>query len=451
MPVEFTRDRYSPIRVFISYAHQDRELMQGLVGCLYRSRFEVFSDLELLPGDVFDERRAEWLEDAQIVLLLVSEHYLASSAVEIEVAMILKRRQHGQVAVVPVLLTGVDWHSAPYANLQALPQGRRPVADWPRPVDAFHSIADSLIKLVESRTPHTHSTVFTRVFTRLGLWDDSITSKPDYNSSRGPFKILWLIYSSCLLFGSVLFLGWYSTHPAVAANAPGQAQSSTTEFLFNSMVVGVAAMSIVQIGRRLFRIRGAFHRDALNAWLDRPAMTDLYARVRTGRISDMFDLPAEMLAGQLSAVAEQALEEQASTGRPSPLVQGMAAGGEPSVRGRQPKASEETSETGQDSRTSLALAIQRNLDHFQIATAADWKRYLLLTSIILSMILFTLGLQLFQAGSFIPGLKAQPITFPDRLGNLTALMACAILVGLFGGFLGSIARDVVAIIEKLRR
>jgi hypothetical protein len=37
------------------------------------------------------------------------------------------------------------------------------------------------------------------------------------------------------------------------------------------------------------------------------------------------------------------------------------------------------------------------------------------------------------------------------LGNFAALLLGAALVGLVGGFLGTIARDVVAIVEKLRR
>jgi len=101
------------------------------------------------------------------------------------------------------------------------------------------------------------------------------------------------------------------------------------------------------------------------------------------------------------------------------------------------------------------LAIQRNLDQFQISSSANWRRYLLLTSVLLSMVIFVLGLPLLQTGSFISGLSnpdgLQPLKLSQRTGNFALLFSATLLTGLFAGFLGSIARDLVAIIEKLRR
>jgi hypothetical protein len=102
------------------------------------------------------------------------------------------------------------------------------------------------------------------------------------------------------------------------------------------------------------------------------------------------------------------------------------------------------SEGQSDYRTTVAFAIQRSLDHFQIEASAEWKRYLLVAAILLSMVLFTLGLRVFGAGAFIP-------RYPSWHDNFLSLLIGTTLVGLCGGFLASIARDVVAVIEKLRR
>jgi hypothetical protein len=218
-------------------------------------------------------------------------------------------------------------------------------------------------------------------------------------------------------------------------------------FLINSLVVGLTAMSIIQIARRIFRIRGAYHREVVGRWLGEQASAELSSRAQAGQISAMFDLPTEMLTGQLSAIAEQALERR---GWPSPLVRRMAEGGEPTPSQWESSHADEA-ESDHDTRASLALAIQRNLDQFQISTSAAWRRYLWLTAVLLSLVLFNAGLQLFNTGSFIPGLKAYPRVFNEWLGNFAALSSAAILVGLFGGFLATIGRDIVAIIEKLRR
>ena|ERR1051326_2215557 len=159
---------------------------------------------------------------------------------------------------------------------------------------------------------------------------------------------------------------------------------------------------------------------------------------------DVFDLPSELLTGQLGAIAEQTLEELPSGAPPSRLIERMSAG-------EYASDGERTSASVTDGRAAMALAIQRNLDHFQIATAAKWRRYLLVTCITLSTGLFTLGLGLLGMGSFLPELNAPPFKFAAWLGNFVLLLLATSLVSLFGGLLGSISRDLVAIIEKLRR
>jgi hypothetical protein len=72
------------------------------------------------------------------------------------------------------------------------------------------------------------------------------------------------------------------------------------------------------------------------------------------------------------------------------------------------------------------------------------------------MALFILGLPLLNTGSFIPGLiylspGAKRLPASEHAGNFVFLMTGTVLSALFAGFLGSIARDVVAIVEKLRR
>jgi hypothetical protein len=441
MPVGFVRDPESPVRVFISYSRIDSELAHGLIATLRTGGgpfpFEVLSDLELQPGDIVSERLNEWLESAQIILLLVSENYLSSPSAQQEVQTALERRERGEAAVIPVILTGVNWQNTPYAELHPLPPGARPVLAWDTKEDAFREIRRSLIQLVEHRT------------TPADIFEPRTSARRHFLNGR--FRLLWLTFISWLIFGSLLFLAWYSGHPAAQSTTEPGRFSSTSDFLLNSAAAGIAAMSLIQIFKKALPIRGAFHRDALRAWLRGPAMAELHTRVHPGRISDLFDLPSELLTGQLSAIAEQALDQQSAEKRLSPLILRMAEAAEPPERARRRDRREPNPEAEADRRASLALTIQRNLDYFQIATAAQWRRYLLFTSVCLAAALFVLGLQLFQAGIFIPGLTNTPKTFPQRLGNFSALLMGTVLVGALGGFLASIARDAVAILEKLRR
>jgi hypothetical protein len=69
--------------------------------------------------------------------------------------------------------------------------------------------------------------------------------------------------------------------------------------------------------------------------------------------------------------------------------------------------------------------------------------------------IFVIGLFLLQTGSFISGLsdpnELDHLNLSKLTGNFGLLFLATLLSGLCAGFLGSIARDLVAIIEKLRR
>jgi hypothetical protein len=250
-----------------------------------------------------------------------------------------------------------------------------------------------------------------------------------------------------LLFVSLLaVLVWFSFDPA-AHNIRPPSPPPPPNFFFASLVIGIAAMSMIQVARRLFRIRGAFHRSCIIDWLGDSGTRQLYQEVGHARIKDLFDLPSELLTGQLAAIAEKIMEHQAKNETKTPLIEKMA--------GIPEKWEKRSSDSTVGREVNTMLAIQRNLDQFQISTSADWRRYLLLTSVLLSMGIFVLGLPVLQTGSFISGLSnpvgLQPLKLSQWTGNFAWLFLATLLTGLLAGFLGSIARDLVAIIEKLRR
>jgi hypothetical protein len=49
-----------------------------------------------------------------------------------EMARALQRNKTGDARVIPVLLRSTYWEGAPFAELQMLPDGARPVATWYR-------------------------------------------------------------------------------------------------------------------------------------------------------------------------------------------------------------------------------------------------------------------------------------------------------------------------------
>lgn len=143
------------IEVFYSYSHQDENLRNELVKHLSSlKRQGIVSDWHdrmIEAGDEWRRQIDSHLETAEIILLLVSADFLASDyCYEIEMKRALERHEKGEARVIPIILRRVDWTSAPFAKLQALPKDAKPVTSWADRDEAFENIAKSIRRVVES-------------------------------------------------------------------------------------------------------------------------------------------------------------------------------------------------------------------------------------------------------------------------------------------------------------
>lgn len=145
-----------PLRVFISYAHEDDELREKFARHLRQLQrdglIEGWDDRGIAPGSewagVLDER----LKSAEIVILLVSGDFLASDYCnEIELKTALERQKRGETRVVPVILRPCDWQSSRFGSLQALPKDGVPVVDWKTEDHGFLNVVQGLRSTVIGR------------------------------------------------------------------------------------------------------------------------------------------------------------------------------------------------------------------------------------------------------------------------------------------------------------
>ena len=136
----------TPISVFYSYSHKDEGLRKKLETHLSLLRDEglikEWYDRRIEPGMEWDGVISENLEKAHIILLLVSADFLASQYCrDVEIARAMQRHEAGTARVVPVILRPVDWHSASFGKLQALPKNGKPVITWKYRDEGFTDIA----------------------------------------------------------------------------------------------------------------------------------------------------------------------------------------------------------------------------------------------------------------------------------------------------------------------
>ena len=147
-------DSSTPVEVFYSYAHKDeviRKTLEKHLSLLHRQGLiTAWHDRHILPGADWSQAIDEHLERASVILLLISADFLASDyCYGLEMQRALQRHQANEVRVIPILLRPVDWNKAPFAHLQALPTGAKPITTWRNRDEAFTDVAAGIRRVIE--------------------------------------------------------------------------------------------------------------------------------------------------------------------------------------------------------------------------------------------------------------------------------------------------------------
>ena len=144
----------STIEVFYSYSHRDealRDELENHLALLKRQGvIRDWHDRRITAGSEWSGKIDDYLNSAGVILLLVSADFLASDyCYDLEMKRAMERHERGEAVVIPIILRAVDWHSAPFGKLQALPKDGRPVTSWPNRDEAFTDIARGIRKAIE--------------------------------------------------------------------------------------------------------------------------------------------------------------------------------------------------------------------------------------------------------------------------------------------------------------
>ncbi|WP_437904702.1 toll/interleukin-1 receptor domain-containing protein [Sorangium sp. So ce327] len=137
------------ISVFFSYSHKDEVLRDELathLKLLERAGvIRSWYDRRIEAGEDWKAAIDSNLEEAQMILLLVSADFLASDyCYDIEMKRALARHDAGEAMVIPIILRECKWSRAPFAKLQALPKDARPVTSWANRDEAWTNVASGI-------------------------------------------------------------------------------------------------------------------------------------------------------------------------------------------------------------------------------------------------------------------------------------------------------------------
>lgn len=143
----------TPVEVFFSYSHKDKQLRDDLEEhlALLRRQGVVsgWHDREILPGQEWAAKIDEHLESARLILLLISPSFLASDyCYDIEMKRAMERHEKGEAVVIPVIVRPCDWKSGPFAKLAALPANWVAVTSWANKDEAWTDVAQGIRRAI---------------------------------------------------------------------------------------------------------------------------------------------------------------------------------------------------------------------------------------------------------------------------------------------------------------
>lgn len=121
--------------VFISYSHADTKLKDQLVTHLkaleHTSTIRQWNDLQIDAGTDLEPSIFKALEEAQIVLLLISPNFIASNfCMSIEMVQAIAAHKEGRKVVIPVITRHCAWDKLPFASIKAVPHDGVPIKDY---------------------------------------------------------------------------------------------------------------------------------------------------------------------------------------------------------------------------------------------------------------------------------------------------------------------------------
>jgi hypothetical protein len=145
------------MKAFISYSHQDTQLLDKLHEHLSALRrdglLETWTDREIHAGGDIDAEVEAAMEEAELFLLLVSASFLNSNyCFEREFQRAQEKRTEKKAIIVPLILKEVDWEIPALRKFKALPDDGKPVISrhWHSDDEGFANIAKGLRKMLKA-------------------------------------------------------------------------------------------------------------------------------------------------------------------------------------------------------------------------------------------------------------------------------------------------------------
>ncbi len=108
--------------IFIAYAPQDTAIREELEKHLSSLDIQIHHDGKIEAGKVTDKTVEEYLQKANLILLLISSDFLSNDETyDVQLTQAIERHENGEARVIPLIGRYCFWKNSPFADLQPLP------------------------------------------------------------------------------------------------------------------------------------------------------------------------------------------------------------------------------------------------------------------------------------------------------------------------------------------
>lgn len=175
------------IKIICCYARKDQEFLTELKTHLSplqkQGLITMWADTDISAGAEWESEVDHHLDQAKIILLLVSADFIASDhCYGKEMKRAIERHKRRETQVIPIIIRHTYWKNTPLAKLQALPKNALPVASWPDRDAAFLDIVDGIQRVANDthqilQKSITHSSVTPREKSIISSVDKDVPSQ----------------------------------------------------------------------------------------------------------------------------------------------------------------------------------------------------------------------------------------------------------------------------------
>src|SRR5437868_7456509 len=150
------------VAILLCYAHQDERMVSQLKNHLslleHNGLITIWDYGNISPGVEWEQEIDKHLDEAQIILLLISASFLASKyCYRVEMQRAIGRHERKEARVIPIILRPVRWNEPPIDKLQVLPDRAKPISRWTNRDEGFKNVADGIVKVIGQWNAHSLS------------------------------------------------------------------------------------------------------------------------------------------------------------------------------------------------------------------------------------------------------------------------------------------------------